>query len=110
MMPTDPPHNVPAIRAAGGTRQQGALMTQANLESISPFFIVKNLPVSIAHYVERFGFQLDFEGPPGDAYYAHGGHVPIVEAGTEVVEFSPSGEYAKTMEVVAQNLAALANA
>ena len=49
-----------------------------------------------------------YEG--GDAYYAPGGHVPIVEAGTEIVEFSPSGEYAKTMEVVAQNLAALASA
>jgi hypothetical protein len=41
-----------------------------------------------------------------DAYYAPPGHVPVVEAGTEVVEFSPSEEYAKTMAVVAGNLAA----
>jgi hypothetical protein len=40
-----------------------------NLVSISPFFIVKDLAVSIAHYIERFGFQLDFRGPPDDAYY-----------------------------------------
>ena len=42
-----------------------------NLTSISPFFIVKELQASIAYYVERFGFQLDFEGPDGDPYYAH---------------------------------------
>jgi hypothetical protein len=44
---------------------------QKNLESISPFFIVKDLQASIAHYIERFGFQLDFQGPPGDVYYGH---------------------------------------
>ena len=44
----------------------------------------------------------------GDAYYAPPGHVPVVDAGTEIVEFSPSEEYGRTMEVVAQNLAALA--
>ena len=43
----------------------------------------------------------------GTAYYAPPGHVPVIEAGTEVVEFSPSGEYERTMEVVAANLAAL---
>ena len=42
-----------------------------NLESISPFFIVKDLKASVAHYIDRFGFQLDFEGPADDVYYAH---------------------------------------
>jgi uncharacterized glyoxalase superfamily protein PhnB len=42
-----------------------------NLASISPFFIVKDLQASIAHYIERFGFQLDFQGPDGDPYYGH---------------------------------------
>ena len=41
-----------------------------NLASISPFFIVKDLQVSIAYYIERFGFQLAFQGPEGDPYYA----------------------------------------
>ena len=41
-----------------------------NLVSISPFFIVKDLRVSISYYVERFGFQLDFQGPGDDPYYA----------------------------------------
>jgi hypothetical protein len=42
----------------------------------------------------------------GDAYYAPPGHVPVVTAGTEVVEFSPTEEMARTTEVVARNLAA----
>jgi hypothetical protein len=42
-----------------------------NLTSISPFFIVQDLQVSISYYIERFGFQLDFQGPPDDVYYGH---------------------------------------
>ena len=41
-----------------------------NLVSITPFFIVKDLQASIAYYIERFGFQLDFQGPEDDVYYA----------------------------------------
>jgi catechol 2,3-dioxygenase-like lactoylglutathione lyase family enzyme len=40
------------------------------LVSITPFFIVKDLQVSIAFYRERLGFRLDFQGPPGDVFYA----------------------------------------
>jgi hypothetical protein len=46
----------------------------------------------------------------GDAYYAPPGHIPVIEAGTDIVEFSPTEEYARTMEVLAQNLAALQEA
>ena len=42
----------------------------------------------------------------GDAYYAPPGHIPVVTADTEVVEFSPTKEYSRTLEVVARNLAA----
>lgn len=42
----------------------------------------------------------------GDAYYAPPGHVTRIAAGTELVEFSPTDELAKTMAVVAGNLAA----
>jgi hypothetical protein len=41
-----------------------------NLTSINPFFIVKDLQASIAHYLDRMGFQLDFQGPQDDPYYA----------------------------------------
>jgi hypothetical protein len=43
----------------------------------------------------------------GDAYYAPPGHIPVVEAGTEVVEFSPAEEYGQTMAVLEKNLAAM---
>ncbi len=43
----------------------------------------------------------------GDAYYMVPGHAPVMEAGTEIVEFSPIDEYQKTMEVAERNLAAM---
>lgn len=42
----------------------------------------------------------------GDAYYVGPGHTPILYAGTAVVEFSPTDELARTMEVVTRNMAA----
>lgn len=43
----------------------------------------------------------------GDAYYMSPGHIPTLEPGTELVEFSPKEEYQKTMEAVERNLAAM---
>ncbi|MEU1271996.1 hypothetical protein [Streptomyces sp. NPDC005799] len=40
----------------------------------------------------------------GDAYYGAPGHLPLVFAGTEIVEFSPTAELNATMAVVAGNL------
>ena len=36
--------------------------------------------------------------------------VPVIAAGTDIVEFSPTEDYRRTMDVVGANLAALANA
>ena len=44
----------------------------------------------------------------GDAYYAPAGHTPVMAAGTEIVEFSPSEALQATMSVVEANLAAAA--
>jgi hypothetical protein len=44
----------------------------------------------------------------GEIYYAPPGHLPILEAGAEYVEFSPTDELAKTMAVVERNMAAMA--
>jgi hypothetical protein len=43
----------------------------------------------------------------GDAYYLMPGHTTRFEEPTELVEFSPLGEYQKTMEVAARNIAAM---
>lgn len=40
----------------------------------------------------------------GDAYYAGPGHLPLVFAGTELVEFSPTDAFNETMAVVAGNM------
>jgi len=40
----------------------------------------------------------------GDAYYVGPGHTPILYAGTEVVEFSPTVELRQTMEIVTENM------
>jgi hypothetical protein len=42
----------------------------------------------------------------GDAYYAPPGHLPLLSAGTSIVEFSPTADLETTMAVVGSNLAA----
>ena len=44
--------------------------TGRNLTSIRPNFIVRDLQLSISYYRERLGFQLDFQGPDGDPFWA----------------------------------------
>jgi hypothetical protein len=44
----------------------------------------------------------------GDAYYAPPRHIPVIEAGAEIVEFSPMDEYGKTIAAVERNMAAMA--
>ena len=46
----------------------------------------------------------------GDAYYAPPGHTPAITAGTEIIEFSLTEEYGRTMEVIGRNLAAIQGA
>jgi hypothetical protein len=40
----------------------------------------------------------------GDAYYVAPGHTPVLYAGTEIVEFSPTKELQQTMEVISKNM------
>lgn len=42
----------------------------------------------------------------GDAYYVPAGHTPVLFAGAEIVEFSPTEEMERTMEVVTRNMEA----
>jgi hypothetical protein len=43
----------------------------------------------------------------GDAYHAPPGHIPVITAGTEIIEFSATDGYARRMEVIERNLAAM---
>lgn len=38
----------------------------------------------------------------GDAYYAPPGHTPVLFAGTEIVEFSPTHELKRTMDAMSK--------
>ena len=42
----------------------------------------------------------------GEAYFAPPGHTPELHAGTELVEFSPTAELERTLEVVVRNVQA----
>ena len=40
----------------------------------------------------------------GDAYHARPGHLPLLHAGTELIEFSPTDQLNETMSVVTRNM------
>jgi len=80
----------------------------------APYFV--GLPgdrCPCAHWGVVTEGQLTFRWPDhdetyfaGDAYYAPAGHLPLVTAGTSIVEFSPAAELEATMAVVEKNLLA----
>jgi hypothetical protein len=43
----------------------------------------------------------------GDSYYGEPGHLPLIFAGTEVVEFSPTEQLTETMDAVGAAMAAV---
>jgi catechol 2,3-dioxygenase-like lactoylglutathione lyase family enzyme len=45
-------------------------MRQAEIKSISPFFIVRDVPSSLSFYRDRLGFEITFQGPaPDDIFF-----------------------------------------
>ena len=45
-------------------------MTHAEIAAISPFFIVRHVPASLAFYRDRLGFEITFQGPaPDDIFF-----------------------------------------
>lgn len=47
-----------------------SVMTQAEILAISPFFIVRHVPSSLAFYRDRLGFEITFQGPaPDDIFF-----------------------------------------
>jgi catechol 2,3-dioxygenase-like lactoylglutathione lyase family enzyme len=41
-------------------------MTKPEISGIAPFFIVRNVPVALAFYRDRLGFDITFQGPSAD--------------------------------------------
>ncbi|MEX2179791.1 MAG: VOC family protein [Gemmatimonadaceae bacterium] len=45
-------------------------MTAPEIAGISPFFIVRDVPVALAFYRDRLGFDITFQGPqPDDMFF-----------------------------------------
>jgi catechol 2,3-dioxygenase-like lactoylglutathione lyase family enzyme len=52
------------------TTAEGVRMTRAEIAGISPFFIVRDVPTSLAFYRDRLGFEITFQGPdPNDIFF-----------------------------------------
>lgn len=91
-----------------------AFETYAEESDPAPLF--KGLPgdrCQCPHWGVVLKGSLTFRTPDGDmtvhageAYYAPPGHLPLLHAGTEVVEFSPTEELGRTLAVIERNLAA----
>jgi catechol 2,3-dioxygenase-like lactoylglutathione lyase family enzyme len=60
-------------------------MTKPNISSIAPFFIVKNVPAALSFYRDRLGFDITFQGPPGDIFFG------IVQRGAAMIMFKDVG-------------------
>src|SRR5690349_10904462 len=61
-------------------------MTKTAITGIAPFFIVKNVPLAMAFYRDRFGFDITFQGPePNDIFFG------IVERGAAMIMLKSVG-------------------
>ncbi len=45
-------------------------MTQKSITSISPSFIVRNVPATAAFYCETLGFRIEYQHPDHDPFFA----------------------------------------
>ena len=86
-------------------------------EEVDPSFVFKGLPddrCQCPHWGYVLQGQLRYRFADheevynaGDAYYAAPGHIPVLGANTEYVEFSPAEPYHQTAEVIGHNMVAM---
>lgn len=61
-------------------------MSQPEIGGISPLFIVRDVPSSMAFYRDRLGFEITFQGPsPDDIFFG------IVQRGRAMIMFKAIG-------------------
>ena len=69
-------------------------MTLPIVSNIAPFFIVANVPATLAFYRDKLGFEVTFRGPePGDEFFG------IVRRGGAVIMFKALGVNTDGVEV-----------
>ncbi len=81
---------------------------------------MKGLPNDMCHsphwgYVFKGQLRFRFDDheeviEAGEAFYLPPGHIPIVEAGTEYVQFSPSEQLHEVAEMMTRNMEAMMQA
>jgi catechol 2,3-dioxygenase-like lactoylglutathione lyase family enzyme len=60
-------------------------MTRPEIGGIAPFFIVRNLAAALSFYRDQLGFEITFEAPPDDPFFA------IVERGRAMIMLKDVG-------------------
>jgi catechol 2,3-dioxygenase-like lactoylglutathione lyase family enzyme len=64
-------------------------MTRAAIASISPFFIVSDAPSAISFYVDRLGFEIAFQEPDDNPFFAivrrEGAMIMLKDVGVEPI-------------------------
>ena len=61
-------------------------MTEPKIGGVSPLFIVRNVPATLAFYRDRLGFEITFQGPePDDIFFG------IVQRGRAMIMFKAVG-------------------
>jgi catechol 2,3-dioxygenase-like lactoylglutathione lyase family enzyme len=59
-----------------------AMETQAEIGGVSPLFIVRNVPATLAFYRDQLGFEITFQGPFADDIF-----FGIVQRGRSMIMF-----------------------
>src|ERR1044072_2393614 len=73
----------------------GASRMKPTISAISPFFIVANVPATLAFYRDMLGFEITFRGPtPDDEFFG------IVRRDGAMIIFKSLGEISDGKEVV----------
>ena len=60
-------------------------MTARDISGIAPFFIVSDVPAALSFYRDRLGFDVTFQGPADDVFFA------IVERGAAMIMLKDVG-------------------
>ena len=111
-------HGVVQVQTAEGDGYTANVVTFAEKVDHRPLF--KGLPddsCPCPHWGYVLEGRLTFQFPDeeavfeaGDAFYVPAGHVPVHEAGTRYVQFSPSHELEQTSAVIMENMQQLQQA
>jgi hypothetical protein len=114
-LPTPITGDLPEIQGRAAELKSYTVGFESDPEDVDPTPLFRGLPgdrCQCPHWGVVQNGQITFRWADheetfgaGDAYYAAPGHLPLIAAGTSLVEFSPSEDLQQTMAVIEANLA-----